>query len=146
MRNGWRQRKDGSLLIRYEELVLHPTEVMTDIFRTITKIADFKTKRELWDIDGFTVVIDNADFGHMVGEVELCDEVGEDSKKAGVEMDRRIEEFMEKHAWAFPDGKALGKLSAYWLSKARKDLELAYPVPDWAQESGEGGDGDGRRT
>jgi thiamine-triphosphatase len=80
----------------------------------------------------FKVVIERADFGHMVGEVELCGEVGEDSKKAGVEMDRRIEEFMKEHAWAFPVGKAIGKLSAYWLSKAQRKLGLAYPVLDLA--------------
>jgi thiamine-triphosphatase len=100
--------------------------------RSLKKIAEFRTKRESWDIDGFKVVIDRADFGHRVGGVELCGEVGEDSKKAGVEMDRRIEEFMKEHAWAFPVGKAMGKLSAYWLSKTQRELGLAYPVLDLA--------------
>lgn len=29
-------------------------------------------------------------------------------------MDRQIETFMQDYSWAFPDGKVVGKLSAYF--------------------------------
>jgi thiamine-triphosphatase len=71
------------------------------------------------------------DFGHEVGEVELQVEVGgggggemdgdgkmhvgEEEKVALMdEMDRRIEAFMKRYSWAWEEGEAVGKLTAYF--------------------------------
>ncbi|KAF2798526.1 hypothetical protein K505DRAFT_224118, partial [Melanomma pulvis-pyrius CBS 109.77] len=84
------------------------------VLQRLKPIAEFKTKREEWAIDGFRVVVDQADFGHTVGEVELCFDVENEGEEVGLEMDEKIEEFMKEHIWAFPEGKAVGKLTAYW--------------------------------
>jgi thiamine-triphosphatase len=96
------------------------------------KLAEFVTTREAWVVDGqFKVVRDRMDFGHEVGEVELQVEVGgsgggdldgdgkmhvgEEEKAALMdEMDRRIEAFMERYSWAWEEGEAVGKLTAYF--------------------------------
>lgn len=101
------------------------------ILQGLKPIAEFKTKRAEWAIDGFRVVVDQADFGHTVGEVELCFDVENEGEEVGLEMDEKIEGFMKGNAWAFPEGKAMGKLAAYWQWKARMELGLAFPVPDW---------------
>lgn len=85
--------------------------------------ADFSTKRESWMIDDrFRVDVDTTDFGHSVGEVELTHALQvptnerEKEKERGLrqEMDREIEIFMKMHPQAFPAGRPLGKLSAYF--------------------------------
>jgi thiamine-triphosphatase len=89
------------------------------------KLAEFVTTREAWVVDGeFKVVRDRMDFGHEVGEVELQVDVGGDAadgemgeEEKGVvmeEMDRKIEEFMKRYAWAWEEGEAVGKLTAYF--------------------------------
>lgn len=91
------------------------------------KLAEFVTTREGWLVDGeFKVVRDRMDFGHEVGEVELQVEVGgeiDEGEKRGLmeEMDRRIEEFMRRYAWAWERGEAVGKLTAYFEMVARKE-------------------------
>lgn len=86
----------------------------------LRKMAEFVTTREGWLVDGeFRVVRDRTDFGHEVGEVELQVEVdarmGEAEKGALMdEMDRRIGEFMRRYAWAWVEGKPVGKLTAYF--------------------------------
>ncbi|KAK4158058.1 CYTH-like domain-containing protein [Chaetomidium leptoderma] len=89
-------------------------------------LAEFVTTREAWLVDGeFKVVRDRMDFGHEVGEVELQVEV-EVTAQAGKglvmmeEMDRRIEGFMKRYAWAWETGEAVGKLSAYFEMMERK--------------------------
>ncbi|ROV90655.1 hypothetical protein VMCG_10014 [Cytospora schulzeri] len=82
-----------------------------------------------------TVVLDETDFGHVVGEVELQRDIpfagGEDhangaerkdQKKEQVvaEMDREIDNFMKRYVWAFPPGKPVGKLSAYFALKKQR--------------------------
>lgn len=88
--------------------------------------ADFVTERESWLLDGkFKVDVDTTDFGHVVGEVELTRNLkyadGEDTKdekeKEGIlkeKMNQEIEDFMRAHPQAFPAGRPLGKLSAYF--------------------------------
>ncbi|AEO67146.1 uncharacterized protein THITE_2010984, partial [Thermothielavioides terrestris NRRL 8126] len=84
------------------------------------KLAEFVTTREAWLVDGkFKVVRDRMDFGHEVGEVELQVEVeggiGEGEKAVLMEeMDRRIVAFMRRYAWAWEEGEAVGKLTAYF--------------------------------
>jgi len=100
----------------------------------LRKVAELETKREAWEVQGFEVVVDEADFGFCVGEVELCEEVvmekGEkvayEGMGRGIEskMDAKIEEFMEKYAWAFPKGRVMGKLSAYFKQKEWTDLGM----------------------
>jgi thiamine-triphosphatase len=92
-----------------------------DLEGLLQKVAEFKTEREEWDIEGFRVVLDEADFGWCVGEVELCREVlggdEESAREKGTEMDRQIERFMAECGWAFPEGKVEGKLLAYFRWK-----------------------------
>ncbi|KAF2464882.1 uncharacterized protein BDR25DRAFT_203655, partial [Lindgomyces ingoldianus] len=91
----------------------------------LSPMAEFKTQRESWDVNGFRVVIDEADFGYTVGEVELCQSLGDNTgpamptnglelEQTGLELDSRIETFMKEFEWAFPNGKVMGKLSAYF--------------------------------
>lgn len=95
----------------------------------LQSMARFTTIREAWEADKkFKIVLDRTDFGHAVGEVEL-EEVMEPNndenealwaaKRQGmtVQMDRQIETFMQDYSWAFPDGKPVGKLSAYFAFK-----------------------------
>jgi thiamine-triphosphatase len=94
----------------------------------LEKLAEFVTTREAWLVDGeFQVVRDRMDFGHEVGEVELQVEVPveEAQKEKGVammeEMDRRIEGFMKRYAWAWEEGEAVGKLTAYFEMMGEKN-------------------------
>ncbi|RMZ77163.1 hypothetical protein DV737_g4497, partial [Chaetothyriales sp. CBS 132003] len=86
--------------------------------------AEFVTERESWMIDGtFKVDVDTTDFGHSVGEVELTatlgkntnggDQVGEEEELRH-KMDQDINAFMQSYPQAFPAGRPLGKLSAYF--------------------------------
>ncbi|KAK4100926.1 hypothetical protein N658DRAFT_534932 [Parathielavia hyrcaniae] len=103
-------------------------------FGRLGKMAEFVTTREAWLVDGeFKVVRDRMDFGHEVGEVELQvefhgqggggdgDKMGEEEKAAVMEdMDRRIEGFMKRYAWAWEEGGAVGKLTAYFAMMKRR--------------------------
>ena len=87
----------------------------------LEKLAEFVTTREAWVADEeFKVVRDRMDFGHEVGEVELQVEWAEGGEGlAGKEvvmeeMDRRIEGFMKRYWWAWEEGEAVGKLTAYF--------------------------------
>ncbi|KAK7740473.1 hypothetical protein SLS53_005315 [Cytospora paraplurivora] len=101
----------------------------------VQEVAKLVSERNTFLVDEkFTVVLDETDFGHVVGEVELEREVlatGEDDAtgakgesreraKLTADMDREIEDFMKSHAWAFPPGKPVGKLSAYFALKKRQ--------------------------
>jgi len=119
-------------------------------FDMLEVLAQFVTRRRQWlIIDRFCVVIDEADFGHVVGEVELTQESARAEKeKEGVseheglgvgegtsgirdeskgdrdlakDLDAEIEDFMGYHAWAFPRGKVKGKLSAYFEWRNRSE-------------------------
>lgn len=84
----------------------------------LTIMAEFTTTRETWVADEeFSIVRDRTDFGHEVGEVELQVEVDgltkNEKKRVVGEMDDRIGQFMERYSWAFEEGKAVGKLTAY---------------------------------
>ncbi|MCJ1286342.1 hypothetical protein MMC26_005687 [Xylographa opegraphella] len=84
----------------------------------LDELARFVTRRDAWKVaDVYEVVVDNTDFGHSVGEVEMQQTLEADSRDDGtvaIQMDARIKEFMQKHSWAFPPGKVVGKLSAYF--------------------------------
>ncbi|ROV97504.1 hypothetical protein VPNG_08714 [Cytospora leucostoma] len=101
----------------------------------VLEVAKLVSERNTFLVDGkFTVVLDETDFGHVVGEVELEREVlaigeddatgasreGQEREKLIVDMDREIDDFMKGHAWAFPPGKPVGKLSAYFALKKRQ--------------------------
>lgn len=109
----------------------------------LKSMAQFTTIREAWRANKeFKIVLDRTDFGHAVGEVELELEVesnnndnnnnnhDENEKRWAAErqgmttqMDRQIETFMQDYSWAFPDGKVVGKLSAYFefIKKGKKE-------------------------
>lgn len=96
----------------------------------LSPMARFITYREAWKVDGrFNVVFDTTDFGHTFGEVELekpavfdlgevvdPDELRVSAMRHAVatEADAKIEEFMRCYFWAFPPGKPMGKLSAFF--------------------------------
>ncbi|KAK4232453.1 CYTH-like domain-containing protein [Podospora fimiseda] len=85
-------------------------------------MADFMTERERWMADEeFTIVRDEMDFGHVVGEVELQKEWvgdGEEGKREEMRrMDLRLKGFMKRYGWAFDMGgekEVEGKLTAYF--------------------------------
>ncbi|KAH6631517.1 CYTH-like domain-containing protein [Chaetomium tenue] len=93
-------------------------------------MAELVTVREGWVVDGeFRVVRDvvglGGGIGHEVGEVELQveveGEVGEGEKGVMMEgMDRRVEEFMQRYAWAWERGEVVGKLAAYFEMLERR--------------------------
>lgn len=95
----------------------------------VREMARFVTDRTGYIVDGkFTVVIDVTDFGHTVGEVELerdateasCE--GVDKALAIAAMDKEIDGFMRRFWWAFPAGKPVGKLTAYFDRKSDRAL------------------------
>ena len=68
----------------------------------------FETHRRSFLADGkFNVVLDETDFGHSAGEVEL---LAEDADKAHAEIDV----FLAHYAWFFNCSKPKGKLTAYF--------------------------------
>lgn len=96
----------------------------------VREMARFVTDRTGYVVDGrFTVVIDVADFGHTVGEVELEKDASEasledeDRARAIAAMDEEIDGFMRRFVWAFPPGKPVGKLTAYFNRKADRLLD-----------------------
>ncbi|KAG6359674.1 hypothetical protein INS49_013197 [Diaporthe citri] len=95
----------------------------------VREMARFVTDRTGYIVDGkFTVVIDVTDFGHTVGEVELERDATEAScegvdKALAIEaMDKEIDGFMRRFWWAFPAGKPVGKLTAYFDRKSDRPL------------------------
>jgi len=87
----------------------------------LSPFAQFTTTRQAWTAqngsnDTLQIVVDTADFGHQVGEVELaCDGVDIATQDVSrLKMDLIISEFMNYHKWAFPHGKCKGKLTAYF--------------------------------
>ena len=91
----------------------------------LNPIATLSTDRQSWIADNeFKIVLDTMNFGHMVGEVELQEEVQftatanspiEQQKREKMkEMDKRIEAFMDRYSWAFHLGIPRGKLTAYF--------------------------------
>jgi len=88
-------------------------------------IATLSTVRQSWIADNeFKIVLDNMNFGHTVGEVELQEEfqstatatpsIEQQKREKMKEMDKRIEMFMDRYSWAFRLGVPKGKLVAYF--------------------------------
>lgn len=114
-----KRRVRGDLLqTSYEELK-SPNEIRALVSRYIPGspgssesyglgiLCDYITNRELYLADEkFSIMLDHADFGHTVGEVEL---LARDAKTA----EEEINVFMEKYRWFFGNGKPKGKISAY---------------------------------
>ena len=103
--DGERGKRDGKILNLQTEL---------------SPVADFKTEREEWEVDDCVkIVLDKADFGCVVGEVEICERVDERRlKERAPVLDDRIEKFMDQYDWAFPRGeKVVGKLEAWFRWK-----------------------------
>lgn len=74
----------------------------------LEKTCQFETHRRSFLADGkFTVVLDETDFGHSAGEVEL---LAEDEKKAHADIDV----FLARYAWLFDCSTPKGKLTAYF--------------------------------
>ena len=74
----------------------------------LEELCQFETLRRSFCADQkFTVVLDETDFGHSTGEVEL---LAEDAGKAHAEIDA----FMRRYGWFFDCSKPKGKLTAYF--------------------------------
>jgi thiamine-triphosphatase len=112
-----------------KEVIKQSLTVSTDriaIEEMLEPCAEFVTERESWMIDGkFKVDVDTTDFGHIVGEVELTrtlqytnTEPGEEEEENVIfwkeKMDQEIKAFMQSCPQAFPAGRPVGKLSAYF--------------------------------
>ncbi|KAF2154161.1 hypothetical protein K461DRAFT_312121 [Myriangium duriaei CBS 260.36] len=91
----------------------------------LEQMAAMCTTRRAWLANTvFSIVEDRTDFGHVVGEVELHREliftegaeesVIQQKQKAAQEMDERLAEFIQQYSWAFLQGVAKGKLTAYF--------------------------------
>ncbi|RGB26644.1 hypothetical protein C1646_720549 [Rhizophagus diaphanus] len=66
------------------------------------------------------MVLDTADFGHSVGEIELIVE----SQDKVQDAEKRIALFMKEHDWFFEtDGIVMGKLLAYISRFNKKQWE-----------------------
>ncbi|KAH7122383.1 CYTH-like domain-containing protein [Dendryphion nanum] len=97
-----------------------------DFKAELDPVAEFKTVREEWEVDGgIKVVLDEADFGCVVGEVEICESMKREEMQDKVPvLNERIDGFMKKYEWAFPrDGEVVGKLEA-WFRWKEKNLGL----------------------
>jgi thiamine-triphosphatase len=112
-------------------------ECSTDVTSVVTTeqdrfglgcIAAFSTTQRAWRADGeFTIVLDNADFGHTVGEVELQRELSlEVARNACIEekkprmmhgMDEKIASNMEHRLWVLCQGPPVGRLTAYFARR-----------------------------
>ncbi|KAG8529802.1 uncharacterized protein KY384_005283 [Bacidia gigantensis] len=76
----------------------------------------FVTHRRSFLADGkFIVVLDETDFGHSAGEVEL---LAEDANKAHADIDV----FLARYAWLFDCSKPKGKLTAYFEKYPRNNV------------------------
>lgn len=74
----------------------------------LKELCRFKTfRRSFIADDKFTVVLDETDFGHSTGEVEL---LAEDAEKAHADIDA----FLNRYQWFFDCSKPKGKLTAYF--------------------------------
>lgn len=74
----------------------------------LRELCRFETLRRSFLADHkFTVVLDETDFGHSTGEVEL---LAEDAEKAHADIDA----FMNRYKWFFDCSKPKGKLTAYF--------------------------------
>lgn len=74
----------------------------------LKEMCRFETHRRSFLADGkFTVVLDETDFGHTVGEVEL---LAEDANRAHADIDA----FLARYTWFFDCSNPKGKLTAYF--------------------------------
>ena len=91
----------------------------------LSRLASFITFRQSWLADNeFNIVLNQTDFGHTVGEVELeiptrvKDE--DNARKIMVMMDQKIADFLQRYEWAFSSDVPIGKLSAYFERQSRE--------------------------
>ncbi|KAK3178568.1 hypothetical protein OEA41_000705 [Lepraria neglecta] len=94
-------------------------------------LAEFEAIRYTFLADDkFTIVLDNTDFDHQVGEVELVVEP-EDVDEAHTDIDA----FLEESAWFYDTSNPKGKLTAYFekfgypKEKVQEEPAKAGPHP-----------------
>lgn len=89
-------------------------------------LCAFKTSRENYLVDGkFNVALDQTDFGHAVGEVEL---MAENATRAH----REIDDFMKEYSWFFGTEPPKGKLTAYFEKYGIYSYLPSFPLTVWA--------------
>ncbi len=91
----------------------------------LSHFASLTTFRQSWLADKeFKIVLDDTNFGHTVGEVELETKVKvqneDEAQKLMQEMDKKIVDFLQRYEWAFSDDEPVGKLSAYFARLAQE--------------------------
>ncbi|KIW18412.1 hypothetical protein PV08_02700 [Exophiala spinifera] len=96
----------------------------------LSHLASFSTFRRAWIADSaFKIVLDQTDFGHTVGEVELeaqMDVQGADEiQMATKAMDKRIAAFLQHYVWAFSSEAPVGKLSAYFAHQSLQRASIS---------------------
>ncbi len=116
-----KQSMPGSSFVRstYDE-TQDPSRILQMIRNCIPKCAGpdesfgleetcrFETRRRSFLADGkFIVVLDETDFGHSAGEVEI---LAGDANRAHADIDA----FLARYAWLFDCSKPKGKLTAYF--------------------------------
>ena len=75
----------------------------------LERLCQFVTTRQNFIADDlFRIVLDETNFGHSVGEVEILTE------KDGDEAHGKIDAFMTRYSWFFNKDKPKGKLTAYF--------------------------------
>lgn len=99
----------------------------------LKELATLTTFRQSWLADDeFRIVLDQTDFGHTVGEVELQRSIQFEPcahstitqlKEAEMkEMDNKIIQFMDRYSWAFCNEIPKGKLTAFFEQAGRTSL------------------------
>lgn len=75
----------------------------------LTTLCRYRTNRDIYRADNkFSIMLDQTDFGHRVGEVEL-----QAHQTAAALSD--IDMFMQKYSWFFASGRTpKGKITAYF--------------------------------
>lgn len=90
-------------------------------------IARFKTQRQKWLVDEILeLIIDETDFGHLIGKVEMRKSVKslKEAAKLGKKFTREITTFIDRYEWIFEsDDKVVGKLSAHFQVKKSRGCE-----------------------
>lgn len=90
-------------------------------------LARLVTTRQTYIADErFTLVLDQTDFGHSVGEIEI--EVEADDAEKAEEAHRDIDKFLARYSWFCQPGPVEGKLSAYFRVKGTSLCRLRPEV------------------
>lgn len=120
-RSQFREVQDHEL-IRKQVALLTGISGPASLAFGLRQTADLANQRQSWLADDkFKIVLDQNDFDHTVGEVELETVIDgnqvERSQEICKQMDQDIDAFIQKYSWAFDTSPAIGKLTAYFAQQ-----------------------------